>query len=564
MQRPLDNPDDGGILIHTLIRRLWLLALLPGFVWGSPVLVESGGTQFTVGEGGEIAGIGVPDKAPMTPRVRLVLGPSGRQEPVLKWVSESRPEAGALLVRYEGRDPRDAAVKIALTCISRRAQNDVQLVLEAHNTGHGHYAPFNMGLLIEWGGARGVHPGQPVAPGRRRSVGWIGGEENGAAFLLAAEIGRMRADTGTGWTLVQGAVTTLPPGQRRESAFSLRVATPGIEVALQSWRQHRGAVTGELTGTVLEGDGRPATGVWVEVSDPQGGLLTRTRTLPGGIFSFRARPGTVHLVVGGRGRVRSKPVEALVSIRKAAQVRLVATSLGQALLTAFDGDGKPIGAVVQFTRLDGAAVDLGPPGGFPTAGNRVVLAGDEMTVDLPPGRYEAHFSAGPDQATSRVRFTVNPGGSVQVSARLARVFDKADWRAVDFRVEGGALSAGQRKSWCDAAGMDGWYTAADTNHLALGLSDEGVFSQQSVFGEATFAAYNVRDLGLAAGRAAAILAAMKLRNPGALRAVFRPRAAGWAYFERFRFDPTQAKLPSGFSLDFELLELGSIGTVAQR
>ena len=183
-------------------------------------------------------------------------------------------------------------------------------------------------------------------------------------------------------------------------------------------------------------EGRPVAGATVRARRGAA-VLSEGRTDPDGRLTL-AIPGvdTFDLVMTQRGRpeavTRVKPGSPDVGPDG------LALSAGPIARAAFDvwdvTRGRSRGPVRILLRgVDGTRdPDFGPDALPFQASNLVFSADGRATVALPPGRYEATFTRGPEFTQAVRRFETFYGATAPVSAEFRRAFESPGWVIADF------------------------------------------------------------------------------------------------------------------------------------
>jgi hypothetical protein len=233
------------------------------------------------------------------------------------------------------------------------------------------------------------------------------------------------------WTALAGPLekeTELRPGEAKTVRVALAVADSplaayGVIAALAG-------PTGEVTGTVLDPDGRPAG---------NGRLLAVVsgETLPAypdtqGRFTFRLPAGEYGMEFEdiGRDDVGRKVVVTAGQSAKA-DVRVPKASLVR--LAIRDENGRPSPGKVQFTGIEGTGTPSFGTDYRANGGNHQYQTHDGLVEQqVPPGKYLLRITRGPEYSLDEKILEVAPGQTVEASATVRRVVDTSGWVGADY------------------------------------------------------------------------------------------------------------------------------------
>jgi hypothetical protein len=190
------------------------------------------------------------------------------------------------------------------------------------------------------------------------------------------------------------------------------LSTESVQIMLQS---PQGPVTHASVEFVRDGQS-----LGVIQSDGKG--IVRTELLPGEyqaiVNSLGREPRTLEFAIDhGKRHAES------ITLPEASRVR------GEIV----DGEGKPIAAKVQFLGIEGTEdPDFGPDSAAEAVKNAVYCALGKFEQPLPPGRYHAIISHGPEYDAETTEIEVQAGRFVPLAAKLPRSVDTRGWVSADF------------------------------------------------------------------------------------------------------------------------------------
>jgi hypothetical protein len=220
----------------------------------------------------------------------------------------------------------------------------------------------------------------------------------------------------------------LQPGE--EKVFQVRVGVADSPLAAYGVVAAEEGQTGEVSGTVKDGDGKPAI---------HGALLA---TLEGkqvphypdaeGRFSFRLPAGDHTLKFDDIGR---DPVEKRVSVKRdvKTQLDLAVPKASSVNVAIKDAGGRPSPGRVQFIGVDGTKTPNFGTDYRAHGGNHQYQTHDgRVTQQVPPGKYLLRVTLGSEYDIVEERIEVAKGQTVSVDATLKRSVDTAGWISTDY------------------------------------------------------------------------------------------------------------------------------------
>jgi len=266
------------------------------------------------------------------------------------------------------------------------------------------------------------------------------------------------------------------------------------------------------------------------------------------------------------------------------QVPLPSAPTGTLVLALTDEGGHPLPAKLSFRGQQGTAdPDFGNDGGLDGAGRFAWSGTGEFSRTLPPGRYLALATAGPERAAAEITFEIEAGQVVRRRARLPRVVTTPGWIAADLHlhqvpsVDAGIGLAARIVS----IAAEGIELAAATDHFtvtdlaptvaALRKSGQLAGTVQTIGGTEVspvghrFGHFNVFPLqpddwiDYEDTTPERLFSEVRKVAPGAILQVNHPRWSEVGYWHRYRLDPRTGRVPARFRKqyrdDFDAVEI---------
>ncbi len=279
---------------------------------------------------------------------------------------------------------------------------------------------------------------------------FVGGTGDGVSYGLAAATGDLFVPLFTSsQTAAFGAFKTgdgtsqrFPIGTSFAYERYLAVGEGDMGSVYDKLAAARGDATGAVTGHVLEeGSMKPLSGVSVLAYKPgedypwmQWLSDVGEDTQPDGSFAGTLPPGDWELAAYVRGRPEGERVAVTVTEGGTISAALGVPEAGQVRVHIVDETGRPMPGKVTFFGGPSLHPDRGDPfiGGDPT---EVVFAPyGEVTLNLPPGDYEATATRGFEYEIDTQSIHLTETGAMDLTFQLVHTVDTEGWVSADFHV----------------------------------------------------------------------------------------------------------------------------------
>ena len=163
----------------------------------------------------------------------------------------------------------------------------------------------------------------------------------------------------------------------------------------------------------------------LDETDQGKGPVSTLQTDDDGFAHARLAPGRYRVSASATGCQDSSKV--LVSDAAARTVRLPLLGCSGFTATVRDGAGKLIPAKATLYAADGNQPDFGPDSARTFVKNCVYAVHGRMHCPLAPGKYEVHFSHGPEYNSERRMLEIGEGETTDLAVELRRVVDTTGW-----------------------------------------------------------------------------------------------------------------------------------------
>jgi hypothetical protein len=339
------------------------------------------------------------------------------------------------VIEAVGHDSDDPALSITTRYTLPPTGRAVSITTTLTNTTSQPLSHFELGEALQWGDTRTFLPGVGFAFAKGAiQTTWMAGEgrRTSYAWRPVGEPGPFDTLQGSPWSDVTVKTVTLQPG---ESASWTRRLGVGASVADAAEPllddQPRHAASGRVTEA---GTGQPIPNATLTAMDASQGLLRpmlRARTTPDGAFSLLLPPGRWTLLIEAPARkATSLDLGDLQAPQRSLAAQLSPTAQARFIVQEA---GQPIPARVTLTGRDGTPTPSIPehPDHL-TSRSQLYLLGASPLIPLPPGRYTALASRGPEYTVHALDIEVQPGDSPTFTLDLARVVDTTGWLSGDF------------------------------------------------------------------------------------------------------------------------------------
>ena len=506
---------------------------------------------------------------------------------------------GPAILVAEGEDSHDPAHRITTWYEIRPGLPYLEIRTRIQRReGTGDLVDFELGDAIQWGAAERFAPGVGSDIPFRHESRWLAGIAPGTSYGYIGEGMTFASMNGKAWADPIVKTVAVPAGGSVTYTRYLVVGDGGTALIERSANEIHGVEAGSAIVRVLDRVGdRPVPGAMVEVrreAAVEGGE-------DGGADGVAAAP--LYFARTDEDGRASFPLPRAQGRDGVAGVRVVARAPARGLSPSsrLEGDGTVLrlgrGGRLRFRIVDsrGALIpgrigldgihgtpqpSLGPASRAAGAWNRFHTATGEGEIPLPPGRYVATASRGPEHSIDSRVVAIGDGATAEATFRLERVVDTAGYLSCDFH-QHAANSADSGVSLEDrvtANVAEGLELMVSTDHdyitdfaptiARLGLADRIVSipgDEVTAGGGGHFNAFPlVRDP--AAPRAGAIdpwgleaeaiFAALREVPPGEkVIQVNHPRGGSTGYFNNHRVDIAAGTDDGKVSWEFDAIEV---------
>ncbi len=487
-------------------------------------------------------------------------------------------------VEARGHESDEPKLRIVTRYSLRRGDRALTVTTAITHTGDQPIPDFELGEAMQWGDTRTFVPGLGFAvPKGAVTVPWLAAEgaRTSYAWRPVEDAGPFASLQGTPWSDVTVRTVTLQPGETVQ--WTRRIA-PGASIAAAADPLLTDTPRHTLAGRVTEaGTGAPlpdASLTFLDTRQAPGLPMLRARTGPDGAFQVDLPAG--RWTIQAEAPARQAATLELGEVDAPRQgLGLVLSQTAQARFEVREGD-RLIPARVTLRGRDGTPTPILPP--HPqhlTSLSQVYLRGDDPPLlPIPPGRYTATASRGPEYTTHTQDIELLPGHSPTFAFTLTRVLDTQGWLSADLH-QHAAPSPDSRvpleqRVLTNLAEHVEILVGTDHNVVTdyrpviarLGVSDHvaGVVGDEVTCALGHFNAFPlIPQPDLPRGGAldpegldpAALFAALRALPPeGKLLQVNHPRAGRIGYFDQMKLRPasTTADDPR-ISWDFDAVEL---------
>jgi carboxypeptidase family protein len=418
-------------------------------------------------------------------------------------------------------------------------------------------------------------------------VSYLYGRTDVPLSIIAQYVGFVFAGNGDGFKLV---------GRETKKITQYLVVGDGdLSKTQDIWRALRNKPLGNLVrGRVADANSRPVSGAQVHIVEANPTVarrdyVTRAKTAADGSFSLALDPGSYNAVVSAPGRIISdtKPL-AIAEGADVPPLDFVIDVPGTINYQIVDDHDRKLPVKITVEPASGRAARLPQRYGevslaYNLASNVFAYTG-EGQFSLPPGDYRVYVSRGTEYEIADRRLTVPSGGTLNLSAMIARSVNTDGWLSTDTHIHA-LLSADSLEGYPDkvaAMVTEGLELPVSTEHEALGDFNPAIRSMgvgdwiQGIVGSeittVTYGHFNAFPLAPdpskpGNGRISwygkapdATFKAIRANMADPFLQVNHPRAAAiGGYFSAMGFDPDTfvAARASEFSLDFDGIEVAT-------
>jgi len=232
----------------------------------------------------------------------------------------------------------------------------------------------------------------------------------------------------TGTAKVGGSIEIAPGAEVIVERFIAVGSSPveAVGVCLEA----KGEAVGTLSGTLLDGEGKPVSSGALMVPMAKASIPIFPDAT--GKFSVKVRPGTLGLTAEDMGR-KSVNYEVKVGAGETASLNAAMSSASRIVFDIKSEGGESLPCKAMFEGIDGTAQpDLGPVMRAHGCKDQYHSGRGQFTVALPPGSYKVRVVRGLEYASLEKTFTLAEGQAAEFSGVLKRVVDTKGWISADF------------------------------------------------------------------------------------------------------------------------------------
>jgi hypothetical protein len=503
--------------------------------------------------------------------------------------------AGAPALRVEGTVKlSDRVVQLARELSLGRAQGTLSISTRLVTYDPAGEADVRLGARIAWGGPRPFVPGVGELVDEEWHRGsWVGSEgatgsacfgyDRGAMAVRAVYEHRGNNALLLHTEIAQSRGIKLAGGVPHYEKSVLALSSAGLARAVRTFGHFRGKPYPEAWVHLPY---RPP-GAEVELRDPQGALLLRGKPDGAGrvalplVTAEGAKHEGFEVLATAYGHAPSDP--AIIEQASRQALTLVIPRGGRIRLRVRDAEkDAPLSARVRLVALEQAPKpSLGPDYRASGAGDTVIALAGDLSIDVPPGRYRAILTHGPEWSLFEQEVEVSETFSPRVEAKLSHQVDPSSWVACDLHVHAAPspdseVTLEDRLASLAAEGI-GFAVATDHNHVtdygptAQLMSLDSLRTMTGV--EVTtwephlghFNAYPYPFDGKRPDNGApdrmqtdprVLFRLLHAVDPDTVVQVNHPRSEGGiGYFDVMHYDPVTGSADATFSSDFDALEV---------
>lgn len=487
-------------------------------------------------------------------------------------------------LRVRGHDERTPGIAIETTYRVEQGQPWVQISTRITNQTNQPISDFDVGDGVYWGTAQHFAPGHGTHFEGAKILPWVGGRGDDVAYVYGTKTGRPRSVHAVSWANFSPCAQTLAPGASMECQRYIIVGSRAdFAGALESLWRLRNQKTGRLQGRFEDIASHLAVDrALIAIATADGKPFATTLTDSQGRYSIALPPGAYRVSVSAPGRSGAQDVAVQVDSDSSTSLSGVLSEPAELAFEVRDEGGALLPAkLTLFGREPTPDPTLGPPHRAAGSGNVALTATGQGKLALSAGRYHVVASHGPEYTISSVDVELAPGRETAGRFELRRVVDTHGYIGADLHQHANPSTDSvvtiEDRVISDLA--EGVEVAVATDHEAITDYAPAVASLRArprlltiVGDEATthtighfngFPLTRRPELPRGGAFAAEGLSAAEifahLRADPLCRVVQvnHPRVARIGYFAISKFDPTAPKLPEGFAVNFDALEVAN-------
>ncbi|MEZ4370161.1 MAG: CehA/McbA family metallohydrolase [Polyangiaceae bacterium] len=441
-----------------------------------------------------------------------------------------------------------------------------------------------LGWRVDWPGRQSFVPGLGFATRGHVNAEWVGRRTRTGAFALASkqpsDIELVAEHVGHLGVVSWGTEARLAAGEVREERHRLILDSDSLASAARSAWQFSGRELGTLSGSLMPA---PKWAV-LEARNPANQLIVASRAHADGSWQLSLPPG--NYTIQSKTPGGTDELQATISAGSAATLNLVPPTPGQLELRALGEDKKPIPARWILRGVGETPDPVLNPQSELNAWMLFTLNTSEK-IAVPAGDYQVTATHGPEYGLFQQRVHVEAERGAVIRATLRKQLDLSGWVPSDFHLHQAPSfdSEVRLEDRLTSLLSDGIRFAAATDHNVVTdyAPTLSTLAPSAELGTTPGVEITTRDWGhfnaFPYGKKSPpsvkerspeqIFGQVRQDQPQAVLQVNHPRMGDIGYFNRGKLDLKTGDAESGFSYDFDTIEvfngfdLGNPGAVQQ-